>query len=240
MANIDINMIEQFFRVAQKFHEKEMSLADCLLTLERQGVDTKSASGYIYVYSNLVSGKLFTRTINAMATEYFLTEIFKTKGLNVLNNALLSLSLHIDYYENKTNTNVKKGREILSKYTDLYGIESSDYFGENFDDGKFFEGALKKVQVNLYERNSFARQKCIEYHGTACKVCDFNFSNVYGELGKNFIHVHHVIEISTIKKEYEIDYKTDLMPVCPNCHAMLHKKNPAYSIDELKGIINKI
>jgi 5-methylcytosine-specific restriction protein A len=47
---------------------------------------------------------------------------------------------------------------------------------------------------------------------------------VYGELGKNFIHVHHVIEISTIKKEYEIDYKTDLMPVCPNCHAMLHKK----------------
>lgn len=108
MANIDINMIEQFFRVAQKFHEKEMSLADCLLTLERQGVDTKSASGYIYVYSNLVSGKLFTRTINAMATEYFLTEIFKTKGLNVLNNALLSLSLHIDYYENKTNTNVKK------------------------------------------------------------------------------------------------------------------------------------
>ena len=92
----------------------------------------------------------------------------------------------------------------------------------------------------MYERNSFARQKCIEYHGTACKVCDFNFSNVYGELGKNFIHVHHVIEISTIKKEYEIDYKTDLMPVCPNCHAMLHKKNPAYSIDELKGIINKI
>ncbi|WP_259675791.1 hypothetical protein [Staphylococcus aureus] len=79
---------------------------------------------------------------------------------------------------------VKKGREILSKYTDLYGIQSSDYFGENFDDGKFFEGALKKVQVNLYERNSFARQKCIEYHGTACKVCDFNFSNVYGELGK--------------------------------------------------------
>lgn len=61
-----------------------------------------------------------------------------------------------------------------------------------------------------------------------------NFEERYGEIGKGFIHVHHEVEISTIGEDYEIDPIDDLKPVCPNCHAMLHKRKPAYSIDELK------
>ena len=50
-----------------------------------------------------------------------------------------------------------------------------------------------------------------------------------------FIHIHHVIDISIIGKEYEINPKNDLVPVCPNCHAMLHKQKPALSVEELKS-----
>ena len=44
--------------------------------------------------------------------------------------------------------------------------------------------------------------------------------------------------ISTIGKEYLVYPKTDLVPVCPNCHSMLHKRKPAYSVQELKNIIS--
>lgn len=63
-----------------------------------------------------------------------------------------------------------------------------------------------------------------------------NFEKKYGEIGSNFIHVHHDVEISTIGEEYEIDAINDLKPVCPNCHAMLHKRKPAYRIEELKEL----
>jgi 5-methylcytosine-specific restriction protein A len=102
---------------------------------------------------------------------------------------------------------------------------------------KYLEGSLKQVYVNVYERNPLARKKCIEHHGLNCNVCGFNFFGFYGGIGEDFIHVHHLKPLHEIGEQYEIDPIVDLIPVCPNCHAMLHKRNPAYEIDELKGIL---
>jgi 5-methylcytosine-specific restriction protein A len=60
---------------------------------------------------------------------------------------------------------------------------------------------------------------------------------MYGEIGKNFIHVHHVKPLSEIDEQYKINPIKDLRPVCPNCHAMLHKRKPAYSIEEIQDKI---
>lgn len=102
------------------------------------------------------------------------------------------------------------------------------------------EGSVIEVIINRYERDTGARDKCIEHYGLQCKVCDFNFEDTYGDLGAGFIHVHHLVPISDIKEEYKIDPIKDLRPVCPNCHAMLHKRKKPYSIDELKAILNKV
>lgn len=85
------------------------------------------------------------------------------------------------------------------------------------------EGTVKKVNVNIYERNSEARKICIKKHGCKCVVCGMDFQTTYGELGKGFIHVHHIIPLHNIKSDYVVNGETDLIPVCPNCHAMLHK-----------------
>jgi len=97
-----------------------------------------------------------------------------------------------------------------------------------------YEGAVKQTVVNRYERDTKARDKCIEHYGLKCQVCSFDFEDVYGELGAGFIHVHHLTPISEIGEEYKLDPIKDLRPVCPNCHAMLHKKNPPLSIEQLK------
>ncbi|MGG0788273.1 DUF3427 domain-containing protein [Peribacillus simplex] len=98
----------------------------------------------------------------------------------------------------------------------------------------YIEGATKTITVNVYERNPVARKKCIEHYGCKCVICNFNFEKTYGEIGKDFIHVHHLVELSEIGIEYGINPIEDLRPVCPNCHAMLHKRKPAYTIKELR------
>ncbi|HEU5209888.1 MAG TPA: HNH endonuclease, partial [Longimicrobiales bacterium] len=75
---------------------------------------------------------------------------------------------------------------------------------------------------------------CVAYYGAMCRVCGFSFEDVYGYLGVGFIHVHHTRPLSTIREEYRIDPIRDLVPVCPNCHAMLHRTDPPLEIDELR------
>lgn len=100
---------------------------------------------------------------------------------------------------------------------------------------ELYEGLKQTITVNKYERNKLARAICLEKHGFDCKVCGFDFENKYGEIGREFIHVHHIKPISEIGKEYKINPETDLIPVCPNCHSMIHRdKNKTLTIEELK------
>lgn len=132
----------------------------------------------------------------------------------------------------------KKLKEYLDKY--LFDTFHENIFPDSDVDSTHIEGAKTTVFVNRYERSSIARNKCIEHHGCYCHVCEINFQTTYGEVGKGFIHVHHIIPLSEIDKTYTVDYVNDLIPVCPNCHAMLHRKiNGKYlSINELKSILS--
>lgn len=98
---------------------------------------------------------------------------------------------------------------------------------------KFTEGRSKDIIQTRYERNPQARKICLIHHGYSCKICDFNFEEYFGEVGKGFIHVHHINPIAVIGKEHEINPIENLLPVCPNCHAMIHSKRPAFTINEI-------
>ncbi len=109
-------------------------------------------------------------------------------------------------------------------------------FADEIDPKGLFEGAKKTITVNAYERNPEAREKCLAHYKHNCVVCGFHFLRTYGELGRGYIHVHHLKQLSEVGEEYEVDPIKDLRPVCPNCHSMLHRKRPALSIEELKEI----
>lgn len=126
-----------------------------------------------------------------------------------------------------------KVREQLEAYLDS---NFNDYYSEGvFPEevsNTLEEGHRRTITVNKYERSFIARQKCIEEHGLNCTVCDMNFEKVYGEVGKGFIHVHHVVPLHEVGGSYKVDYRKDLVPVCPNCHAMLHSS----TVEELKEL----
>lgn len=100
------------------------------------------------------------------------------------------------------------------------------------------EGASFTVQVSAFERNPVARQKCIAHYGTGCSVCGFNFSVKYGCSAEGYIHVHHLKPLASIGEEYVIDPIKDLRPVCANCHAVIHLRQPPYSIEEMKDMLH--
>lgn len=99
------------------------------------------------------------------------------------------------------------------------------------------EGTRITVQVNAYERNTEARRRCLEHHGLACAVCGFDFEKIYGSVAAGYIHVHHLMPIATIGRQYVVNPLMDLVPVCANCHSVIHLRTPPYAIDEVKGMI---
>ncbi len=105
--------------------------------------------------------------------------------------------------------------------------------------GKYAEGALSFYVSTRYERNQAARKACIDKHGTSCVVCGFNFEQSYGEHGKDFIHVHHLRPLYQAGSENRTDPIEDLVPVCPNCHYMLHRGHRLLTPEELKLIIKR-
>jgi 5-methylcytosine-specific restriction enzyme A len=102
---------------------------------------------------------------------------------------------------------------------------------------RFAEGATRRITVNAYERSEEARAECILHHGARCQICGFDFEARYGEIGRGFIHVHHLCSLASIGAEYKVDPVEDLLPVCPNCHAMLHRREPPLSPGELRDLL---
>ena len=140
-----------------------------------------------------------------------------------------------EYIASKIETLWKEmtGSDVTNLSRNEIGIEEIVY------PERYTEGALTQITVNKYERDVKARKACLKEYGYICGVCNENLADKYGELGKEFIHVHHIVPLNEIKREYKINPITDLIPLCPNCHAIIHRKTPAYTPDELRSILGK-
>lgn len=96
------------------------------------------------------------------------------------------------------------------------------------------EGARRSIMVNAYERDPRLRARCIAHYGTRCAVCSVDLAEVYGDIGRGYIHVHHLKMLARAGGERQVDPVADLRPVCPNCHAMLHRRDPPFGIEDLR------
>jgi 5-methylcytosine-specific restriction endonuclease McrA len=117
----------------------------------------------------------------------------------------------------------------------LYEVSTAFTAGRKFD-----EGACGQITRNSYERRAGARQACLAIHGYRCKVCKMSFEEVYGpELGRHFIHVHHIESLSERGGSSVTKADKDLVPVCPNCHHMIHRNTPPIGYKALQRIFER-
>ncbi|MGM9534857.1 MAG: HNH endonuclease [Intestinibacter sp.] len=102
------------------------------------------------------------------------------------------------------------------------------------------EGKKVRIYTTKYERDPVNRKEAIKIHGTRCMVCDFDFEEVYGELGKDFIEVHHTKPLFSLEHEVEVNPEEDLVCLCSNCHRMIHRRrDKIMSVEELKELIEE-
>ncbi|MGV3660813.1 MAG: HNH endonuclease [Prosthecobacter sp.] len=89
--------------------------------------------------------------------------------------------------------------------------------------------------IKQYKRTKKERDECINFHGTICAVCGFSFEQEFGEIGKDYIEVHHLKPVAQFASSPVriVNPIADLRPVCANCHRMLHMRNPPLSVEEL-------
>jgi len=240
MPRITMNEIPKIYKLAKMVYFEKISKNDALNEAESFGMNRGSAHDLIMNFKYMYEGQKYSRTNNNETTEYYLASFLKDFGFQILQNGVEALEKHIEYYENLRNTTMQGLRTILREYQVILSNHSNIIYPDDIEKSNLYEGMKKQVIVNAYERNPKARQECINHYGYNCQICNFDFEKVYGEIGKDFIHVHHVVDILTIGENYKVDPIKDLIPVCPNCHAMLHKKRPAYTPQELKQIINNV
>lgn len=239
---ISNDVIPQIYLLAKQIHEAQCDKKTAIDSINKlQLMNDNSASIYFSIFHNLMNGVPHKRAMNEFSTRYFLENIYSDFGKQKFLLALQSTEGHVTYYNSLGKGKRKSISKLLEEVKDKYKIDNNflSIFPDEIDKDEHYEGQRIRVLINHYERDIDARNVCIEHYGLSCSVCGLNFEDVYGELGIGFIHVHHLIEISTIGVAYKVDPINDLRPVCPNCHAMLHRKKPAYTIQELKNHLTK-
>ena len=115
--------------------------------------------------------------------------------------------------------------------------DESPYPDEVEENSVLLEGARRRVSVNVYERDRTARVRAIARWGIACVCCGFDFQRAYGSRGVGLIHVHHVVPIASIGTAYLLDPESYIRPVCPNCHAIIHRFDPVLSVEDVKSLL---
>ncbi len=235
--------LEALYREALLFaQDKQTKTAAALKIGASIGIGLSSAKMIVNSFRHMIRGERYRRSLNGPITEAFLSAIYRDYGSTGLAQSLDGLQQHIDYYESFSKGTAVTLRQIHRRYSEVlsHNEERLDGGFPNEVPGEptqYAEGSVDQVLVNKYERSRLARQACLNAYGHSCTVCGFNFARFYGPLGHGFIQVHHLVEISSIGSKYEIDPIKDLRPVCPNCHAMLHKRVPALTIEELRSTL---
>lgn len=126
--------------------------------------------------------------------------------------------------------------EVNISTTNITFINKNNVATEKY----YLDGELHSRLHTLTESDPGNRQITIDYHGPLCKACGFDFEKTYGDHGKSFIEIHHIEPVFQLGKPKTIDPITDLVPLCSNCHSMIHRqRKQPLSLKELKSIINK-
>lgn len=108
----------------------------------------------------------------------------------------------------------------------------------DFESGE--EGSKVLRYVTTYERDPRYRRQALAIHGLRCAACDVDMGERYGAHAQGLIHVHHVVPVSQYDAPKKVDPAVDLVPVCPNCHAVIHrKKSQTLTVGQVRALLGK-
>jgi hypothetical protein len=115
-------------------------------------------------------------------------------------------------------------------------------FGYDANEDSFREGKpqlklhLTKERNHRLVTNAKALWNQKQNGKVVCSVCSFSFPESYGKVGEGFIEAHHTQPIAQLAPDTKISI-VDLVPICSNCHSMLHRSRPWLTVEQLHTIV---
>jgi 5-methylcytosine-specific restriction enzyme A len=248
MTKITPAQHEQAYQLGKDVFARRLSISKAKERMRATAINLNSATDLIYNVGHMLRGECYRRRMSLPATSSYYAWIERDFGTESALSAVQATEKHLEYYESISHGNLHPSdwrpgqgalRALVASVRQKLRNQTTDFLsaGEIPPEALLMEGATKTILVDVYERNPRARRECIAEFGAICAICCFDFAARYGQIGHGFIHVHHLREIASVGEAYAVNPKTDLRPVCPNCHAMLHKRSPAFGIDELRAML---
>ena len=140
------------------------------------------------------------------------------------------------YADNNTRVEIVADTASLCLALCLLGLDTEEFHAPAESAP---EGARTTVVANRYERSPRNRRACINHYGWLCWVCDLDFSEIYGPLGDGYIQVHHMVPVAEMGPGYRPDPVKEMVPLCSNCHSMIHRGESLLSPVELRELLGK-
>ena len=104
---------------------------------------------------------------------------------------------------------------------------------------EFAEGQRSQRESSFFRRNPRLREEAIKRLGVQCIACGLEFGKRYGPAGAGYIEIHHLNPLAertdAAARVPRMTTVADLVPLCANCHRVIHRRQPAMSIAELKA-----
>jgi len=178
--------------------------------------------------AEIINFRRFTQAVDFQKNDEYLEKITENKKSNFWRDGVRKIDE--DTYQ-----------EIIS-LANLEPVSETKTVLSAQDNQSFESGVEGKPSLQVstkYERDPKLRKNAILIHGYTCAACGFNFEEFYGEYAKGFIHIHHIEPLFSAGEKI-VNPETDLVPLCANCHAIIHRKrDKTLTIDDLKNMINR-
>lgn len=217
------------------FRNKRLSDSPHYFAMARIGKvysDKESSKGDLF--ATIIDFSPFSKPILAKIEDSYLEEIPESRIVNYWRDGVRQIDSNVfNLITSKLHPN-----EILEPKPDYHTENTLNDTSNELESET--EGKAKSRFVTTYERNPKYRTQAIAIHGNSCVACGFNFGKFYGAYADGFIHIHHVVPVSEFESPKRIDPEMDLIPLCANCHSVVHrKKSETLSIKQLKGFIDE-
>lgn len=226
---IPLNLIPDIYNVSKQVNAGVLRSVEGVRLMNDKGLNKNSATDYIYGFKALIEGKLFTRTLNAASMEFFMDNIYKDFGLRTLNNALIALELHIEYFENAQKSIAHSMRKIFTKYSRLFPNISIDDIEQNEINKHILTtksreevlNELKSLKVTdpeiviinhiAYKRDNRTIAQIKFLREYKCQICN---TRILKRDGSYYVEAAHIIA----KHKKGRETPDNIILLCPNHH----------------------
>jgi len=230
--------IDAAYEAARRVHANAISVRAAVAVLrDTHGLNEVSAQHFVNNFQLMLGGRLYQRTMSALATQRFLEGIQRDFGPLVLINALGAVSRHVDYYSRKTRNPQAQIRAIIRRMSrDQFAMGTLEEYTDNLQTGvqaslsdtnAAREKRLKKasptptvryVLAKVFSRNRDVVAAALVRANGICECCKLKAPFTRASSGRPYLEVHHRVQLAHGGE----DTPENAIAICPNCHRNLH------------------